>query len=208
MIVRYLATLAILVTFGTIQSNAQAQCHAGDIIIPIGGTTSVQFYDSSFAGSGQITSYLWTFGDGSYSTQMDTVHVYAAMGTYQVCHKIQTSTGCIDSTCQIITVGNGCTLSGGIAFDSIANILIANASGGSAPYTYLWSTGQITNTIAPNAPGVYCVTISDANGCVQHDSVTINLSTALHENNFETVAIYYSQELSMLKVISRNNSQI
>lgn len=37
--------------------------------------------------------------------------------------------------------------------------------GGTAPYTFLWSTGDTTALITGLAPGVYHVTISDANGC-------------------------------------------
>jgi len=38
----------------------------------------------------------------------------------------------------------------------------ANASGGTAPYTYNWSNGQTTPTIANLAPGNYSVTVTDA----------------------------------------------
>ncbi|MDX1909384.1 MAG: zinc-dependent metalloprotease family protein [Bacteroidia bacterium] len=41
----------------------------------------------------------------------------------------------------------------------------AVASGGQAPYTYLWSTGDTTATLQQLAPGLYTVTITDANGC-------------------------------------------
>jgi len=39
--------------------------------------------------------------------------------------------------------------------------------GGAAPYTYLWSTGETTNTITNINSGEYSVTITDANGCQQ-----------------------------------------
>jgi hypothetical protein len=41
----------------------------------------------------------------------------------------------------------------------------ANVSGGSTPYTYLWSNGATTSSISGLAPGTYCVTVTDANGC-------------------------------------------
>ena len=52
------------------------------------------------------------------------------------------------------------------------NALTANASG-QAPFTYMWSTGELTQTIFPNAPGQYCVTITDSNGCTATDCFTI-----------------------------------
>ena len=38
-------------------------------------------------------------------------------------------------------------------------------AGGTAPYTYLWSTGQTTASIGSSLAGVYTVTVTDANGC-------------------------------------------
>ena len=44
---------------------------------------------------------------------------------------------------------------------------------GTAPYTYLWSEGQTTSIIENLAPGVYTVTITDANGCELTDTFVI-----------------------------------
>lgn len=42
----------------------------------------------------------------------------------------------------------------------------ANASGGTAPYTYLWSNSQTGANISALTPGGYYVTVTAANGCV------------------------------------------
>lgn len=44
-----------------------------------------------------------------------------------------------------------------------ANVL---ASGGTGPYSYLWSNGNITNAISNVTAGNYQVTVTDFNGCV------------------------------------------
>jgi gliding motility-associated-like protein len=50
----------------------------------------------------------------------------------------------------------------------------ANASGGTGPYSYLWMPGgQTTQTILGQCIGSYTLTITDAAGCVQNDTVTI-----------------------------------
>ncbi len=41
----------------------------------------------------------------------------------------------------------------------------AQASGGTPPYQYSWTTGGTTSTLTDLAPGAYGLTITDANGC-------------------------------------------
>jgi len=50
----------------------------------------------------------------------------------------------------------------------------ATASGGTPTLLYLWSNGQTTPAITGLPPGVYTVTVSDANGCSISDFVSIN----------------------------------
>jgi gliding motility-associated-like protein len=46
-------------------------------------------------------------------------------------------------------------------------------AGGTAPYTYLWSNGQVTQDISALTAGIYSVTVTDANGCTKNVSFTI-----------------------------------
>ena len=50
--------------------------------------------------------------------------------------------------------------------------LVAYAYGGTRPYTYLWNTGAITDTLY-NCPGdaLYTVTVTDAHGCTQQQNI-------------------------------------
>ena len=50
----------------------------------------------------------------------------------------------------------------------------ATATGGTASYTYLWSTGQSGRTINNLSPGTYSVTSTDSQQCEASSSVTIN----------------------------------
>ncbi len=50
----------------------------------------------------------------------------------------------------------------------------ANPNGGTANYSYIWSNGQTTQTISGLAPGSFTVSVSDANGCVDIQTVTVN----------------------------------
>lgn len=49
----------------------------------------------------------------------------------------------------------------------------ANVSGGDAPYSFLWNTGDGTAVISDLSPGTYSVTVTDANGCSTNASVEI-----------------------------------
>ncbi|PSL07595.1 gliding motility-associated C-terminal domain-containing protein [Cecembia rubra] len=49
----------------------------------------------------------------------------------------------------------------------------ANVTGGTGPYTYLWNTGATTPTISNLGPGIYTVTVTDANGCRARESIEV-----------------------------------
>lgn len=106
------------------------------------------------------------------------------------------------ATTQTITVNNGgdfsvtvTSIDGCIAIDtarvSLGNNLTVNLVGasfcpgdsttldaGNPGATYIWSTGETTQTISVNAAGQYSVTATDAGGCVGSDTVTISLFAA------------------------------
>ena len=44
----------------------------------------------------EITAYHWDFGDGEESEEQNPTHTYAAAGTYQVTHIVQTGRRCVD----------------------------------------------------------------------------------------------------------------
>ncbi|OWY26039.1 hypothetical protein C7N43_35390, partial [Sphingobacteriales bacterium UPWRP_1] len=50
----------------------------------------------------------------------------------------------------------------------------ATTTGGVAPYTYLWNTGASTPSISGLAPGTYSLTVTDKNGCVCVQSLTVS----------------------------------
>ncbi|MFM7595672.1 MAG: gliding motility-associated C-terminal domain-containing protein [Flavobacteriales bacterium] len=96
-----------------------------------------------------------------------------------------------------VTDANGCTVSANVNITEPA-ILGANtastnvscnglnngsaavtASGGTAPYTYLWNNNATSATVSNLAPGNYTVTITDANGCTVSGNVTITQPTVL-----------------------------
>jgi len=66
----------------------------------------------------------------------------------------------------VVVLSNATCVAGGSA--------TANASGGTAPYSYLWSfNSQSTQTATNLPPGTHQVTVTDANGCASIGSATI-----------------------------------
>lgn len=68
-----------------------------------------------------------------------------------------------DSAPQVRISGNGC---------GAHQELTAVVSGGKAPYTYSWSSGETTAAISATT-GVYNVTVTDANGCNSSANLTL-----------------------------------
>jgi SprB repeat len=60
--------------------------------------------------------------------------------------------------------------------------ITANPTGGTLPYTYLWSNGGTMQSISGLAPGTYSVIVTDANGCTKSNSSTITQPTAIELN--------------------------
>lgn len=51
--------------------------------------------------------------------------------------------------------------------------------GGVLPYTYVWSNGLMTDSISNLLPGIYSVTVTDANDCQETSSMTVLEPTAI-----------------------------
>lgn len=59
------------------------------------------------------------------------------------------------------------------SFEANNGMATANTIGGTTPYSYNWSNGASTQTITNLAPGQYTVSVTDANGCMNEQMITI-----------------------------------
>ena len=108
-------------------------------------------------------TYLWSTGD----TLANLVNLGA--GTYtlnavdaQLCSFSQTYTVTEPTAALSGTLTKSEPLCPG---DSTGSLTLA-VTGGMAPYTLLWNTGDTLAAIDSLSPGIYTVTIMDANGCI------------------------------------------
>ncbi|HEV7333678.1 MAG TPA: PKD domain-containing protein [Flavisolibacter sp.] len=140
----------------------------------------VQFTDNSTAGSGNIVSWQWDFGDGNTSTERNPSHLYTSAGNALVTLRVTNSFGCATSftSPQPIVVSNG-VKAGFTHMDAgpcpaPVTVQFNNTSTGTGPLTYHWSFGDNTSSSAFNpshtyrSNGTYTVSlkVTSAQGCV------------------------------------------
>ncbi len=118
---------------------------------------------------GSDISYSWDFDDGNTSNDPNGAHTYTENGNYEVC--LTVSNDCGENTyCESVDI----TVEALSASGSVSNINCAGnangaiqleVSGGIAPYTIEWSTGD-EDVLELNGldAGIYTVTIRDAEG--------------------------------------------
>ncbi|RMG82216.1 MAG: hypothetical protein D6714_11710, partial [Bacteroidetes bacterium] len=70
----------------------------------------------------------------------------------------------------------------------------AFTNGGTAPFSYAWSNGGITQTISNLGPGTYSVTVTDVNGCQGSATTTIANSNLVIDVIITTPTCYGSSD--------------
>ncbi len=159
----------------TISAPDTPACSLTTIDESCGGSDDGEIIVTATGGSG---IYEYSLDDITYQGSNQFVGLGA--GNYTVYVRNSGSTTCV-STC-MGTIGSGGSTSNCnvllnndiLCFGENNGSATANPNGGIAPFTYLWSNGNIWQT-ADNLPaGLNTVTITDDNGCQQVCSVTIS----------------------------------
>ena len=115
-----------------------------------------------------------------------------------------TATGLYAGTYTVtITDANGCTATQLVTITQPATMLVASTSrtdatcntggetavfpsGGTSPYSYLWSNGATTQAITNLAAGPYSVVITDSNGCSITKNFTVSTTNTLTATTSQT----------------------
>ncbi|MDC0231477.1 SprB repeat-containing protein [Aureispira] len=121
----------------------------------VGGTPGYTFLWSGSAASGQTTDTAVGLGAGTY------------------CVTVSDALGCPDSACVTLTepaavIPNVDTTIDVLCFGDSTGSATVSATGGTAPYSFLWevaANSQTTATATGLLAGSYTVTVSDANLC-------------------------------------------
>lgn len=84
-----------------------------------------------------------------------------------------------------------------------------SVTGGAAPYTYAWNTGDSTVMISDIVPNDYSVTITDRNGCSVEESFTVGGVTSLADlQRQQGIHIYPNPVLDRLQVRLPKTTQV
>ncbi|MBW8049725.1 MAG: PKD domain-containing protein [Cytophagales bacterium] len=138
--------------------------------------------DLTVSGGTPLYSFSWSNGD----TTKDITNILA--GTYIV--TVTDSNDCIKSDTIVINQPDSLNLS---ATSTDANcgvndgLAFVTVSGGTSPYSYLWSNGDTNTTTDSLFSGGYSVIVTDSNGCADSISVTVNSTGVLSTANFSYI---------------------
>ncbi|MFK7807503.1 MAG: hypothetical protein AB8F74_06815 [Saprospiraceae bacterium] len=125
---------------------------------------------TNITGGTEPFSYLWSTGDSTDFTLAPTV------GTYSV--TVTDDNNCTQENSIFVDLNTTpCDTSFSVIINQVDTVmgktLTAIPQLGTAPYTYEWSTGEVTNEIIVTLGGNYSVTVTDANGCTTDMTTTV-----------------------------------
>lgn len=155
---------------------------ATDVGLPVG-------FSAVATGSNPVSSYAWSFGDGGMATTRTANHTFASSGAHQVTVTVTDSVGgtAIGQVSYWVNPAVNVTLlppPSATAGSPVA--LLAEAAGGTAPYSYAWVLGDggTASSVGPThvfaAPGTYTVQVwvNDSAGTSAHAQVSLTVAAA------------------------------
>ena len=130
---------------------------------------------STVAATGGTTPYTYNWSNG----QTTATAINLTQGTYTV--TVTGGNGCTKTANTTVATANApaLSISSTPACSGQSNgTATVTATGGTTPYTFLWSNGQAAATATNLAPGTYPVTVTGGNGCTATASTTVTTANA------------------------------
>lgn len=196
-----------------ISSNLNISSNSG-CISPISdfNLSSTKLSITTSNSSQNTSTFKWSFGDNTFSTEENPTHTYAVNGDYSVC---LTSYNPCDShrVCKTVSVCDKPIVNFDIAV-STAEVSTTNTSTNATSYRWTFGDGQSDNTTSPKhtytANGDYDICLTAYNNC---DSATLckkakieGISSTISSANTFGIIIYPNPASSVLNIdFTKNN---
>lgn len=135
----------------------------GSIDLTVSGGIGPYTYSWS---SGETTQDISGLSGGNYTVTITDNNGCVSSATYTV-----------DEPIAALTVSG--TVNDEVCFGDIQGSINLSVSGGTAPYTYSWSTGSSSKDLSTLGQGTYDVDVTDANGCTVTSSFVVSGPAAL-----------------------------
>lgn len=127
--------------------------------------------------SGGTAPYTYNWSNGGSTQDLSNL----GSGTYNV--TVTDANGC--SATATVTITEPAVLTLNLSSNNLecngdgSGEVSITVTGGTTPYTYLWSDGSTSHILGDLSAGTYSVTVTDTNGCTTSGSATITQPDAL-----------------------------
>jgi hypothetical protein len=150
-----------------------------------------------------LYSYIWNTGATTPSISD------ATAGTYNV--MVTDKNGCTITKNITITIpahlATAETITKPTCFDGSDATIVLTSSGGRAPYTYLWNTGEKSNVLSNASAKEYSVAVTDFKGCVINKTYAIENPPKDVINLGEDVTLCFDQSLTINATIDDDKAK-
>lgn len=161
-------------------------------------------FSASVTGGIGAYSYHWSFGDGGTSTSAGGAHAYARAGQYGANLTVVDGVGHSVTQSLIVTVNPAPTASASAtpspatAGSEVA--LVGTFGGGTGPYTFAWSLGDVNTSAASSLGHVYAkagnysvsFTVTDALGQTATQTFTLSVKAAASSSSSSSSSVSLS----------------
>ena len=151
------------------------------------GCTGSANGDATITVSGGTSPYTFLWSDGQTGSSATNL----AAGSYSC--QITDINGCVSTNnvtiSQPVVISSIITSTDVLCYGDATGSATVTVSGGVSPYNYLWSNGQTGVSATNLLAGTYTCDITDVNGCVFTDNVTITEPSSALSSNISPINV-------------------